>query len=84
MNPDDFNKFLVQGKDGFPSGTLFIQVLCSKIRFNLLKKLEKTVKNVKHELYGSMCAVRRFNLTQMQPIDIVYKTVCIHIYSVSH
>ena len=84
MNPDDFNKFLVQGKDGFPSGTLFIQVFCSKIRFNLLKKLEKTVKNVKHELYGSMCAVRRFNLTQMQPIDIVNKTVCIHTYSVSH
>ena len=84
MNPDDFNKFLVQGKDGFPSGTLFIQVLCSMIRFNLLMKLEKTVKNVKHELYGSMCAVRRFNLTQMQPIDIVYKTVCIHINSVSH
>ena len=40
------------------------------------------MKNVKHELYGSMCAVRRFNLTQMQPIDIVYKTVCINIYTV--
>ena len=60
------------------------QVFCVKIRFNLLKILEKIVINVKHELYGSMCAVRRFNLTQMQPIDIVYKIVCIHIHSVSH